>query len=87
MKKILATLLALSCTCLQYVVACDVCKVKQPKVLQNITHGPGPQGNWDYVIIIIAAATVAATLMLSIKQLARPGEKAQDHIKHFIVEN
>ena len=28
--------------------ACEVCKAKQPKGFENLTHGEGPQGNIDY---------------------------------------
>ena len=32
-------------------IACPVCEKQQPKILQGITHGSGPQSNWDYIII------------------------------------
>ncbi len=66
--------------------ACELCKSQQPKGLQNITHGTGPQNNWDYIIITTAAIIVAATLILSIKFLIRPGEKNPEHIKNIVVE-
>lgn len=67
--------------------SCPVCDQRQPKVLQGITHGSGPEGNWDYVIIAIAAAIVVFTLFFSVKWLIRPGESADDHIKRFILTN
>lgn len=65
--------------------ACEVCKENQPKVLQNITHGTGPSGDVDYIIIWIAVIIVAITLLMSIKYLVRPGEQAPDHIKKSIL--
>lgn len=66
--------------------ACEMCQSQQPKALQNITHGTGPESNWDFVIIITAAIIVAVTLFLSIKFLIRPGEKSPKHIKNIVVE-
>ncbi len=67
--------------------ACSVCEKQQPKVLQGITHGTGPQSQWDYVIISITAVIVVATLFFSVKWLIRPGEKERDHIKRIILNN
>ncbi|WP_221391047.1 hypothetical protein [Dyadobacter sp. NIV53] len=67
--------------------ACPVCEQRQPKVLSGITHGAGPESNWDYVIIITASAIVVITLFFSVKWLIRPGESADDHIKRFILTN
>jgi len=66
--------------------ACELCKSQQPKALQNITHGTGPESNWDFIIITVAAIIVTATLFLSIKFLIRPGEKNPEHIKNIVVE-
>lgn len=66
--------------------ACEVCQNNQPKILKNITHGTGPQGNTDYIIIWSAVVIVAATLFLSIKLLIRPKEAAPDHIKNITME-
>lgn len=65
--------------------ACEICKENQPKVLKNITHGTGPSGKEDYVIICIALIIVVITLVMSIKYLVRPGEQRIDHIKHSIL--
>lgn len=70
-----------------FVHACDVCQNNQPKVLKNITHGTGPQGNIDYVIIWSALIIVALTLFFSLKYLIRPNENACDHIKNSIIES
>ncbi len=65
--------------------ACPVCERQQPKLLRGITHGAGPQNNWDYLIISIAAAIVLFTLFFSIKWLLKPGEKSVSHIKHCVL--
>jgi len=67
--------------------ACGVCEKQQPKILQGITHGAGPESNWDYLIISIAAAIVVFTFYLSVKWLIRPGETAVTHIKYLTVNN
>ena len=66
--------------------ACEVCKENQPKVLRGITHGVGPQGDWDYIIISFAALVVAATFIISVKLLVNPKESDPKHIKNFILE-
>lgn len=66
-------------------VACPVCEKQQPKILQGITHGGGPQSNWDYVIITTATLIAVFTLFFSIKWLVRPGEKSRSHIKYLIL--
>lgn len=65
--------------------ACDVCVAEQPKILQGVTHGAGPQGNIDYVIVALAAALVVYTLVHAIKCLVRPGETDAAHIKRVIL--
>jgi uncharacterized protein HemY len=66
------------------VTACPACTSQQPKILRGITHGTGPQNNWDYVIVLIAVAVVLFTLFFSVKWLLHPGEKNSSHIKQFI---
>ncbi|MEO9477423.1 MAG: hypothetical protein ABJG41_17895 [Cyclobacteriaceae bacterium] len=65
--------------------ACELCKQNQPKPLQNITHGAGPQGNWDYLIITAGIIIVSLTLFYSIKLLIKPQENGPDHIKRIVV--
>lgn len=65
--------------------ACSVCEKQQPKILRGITHGAGPQGNFDFIIIWIMVAITLATLYFSIKYLVRPGERSGAHIKRFIL--
>jgi hypothetical protein len=66
--------------------ACEVCEAQQPKILRGITHGAGPQGNSDYVIVIAAAILVLFTLVYAIKFLAKPGERGSNHIKRTILQ-
>lgn len=67
--------------------ACKVCEKQQPPVLRGITHGTGPQGNFDYVAIWIMVVITLATLYYSIKWLIKPGEKSTTHIKRFILKD
>lgn len=65
--------------------ACPVCERNQPKVLKGITHGTGPESQWDYVIVWITILIVLLTLFFSVKWLIRPGEKSPEHIKRVIL--
>jgi phage shock protein PspC (stress-responsive transcriptional regulator) len=65
--------------------ACEVCKKQQPKVLRGITHGAGPQSDWDYVIVGVITVVVVITLFYSIKWLVKPGEEEISHIKNSIL--
>jgi hypothetical protein len=65
--------------------ACPVCERQQPKILRGITHGAGPDGNADYVIVWVAVAIVLFTLFFSVKWLIRPGERWLTHIKRHIL--
>jgi hypothetical protein len=64
--------------------ACEICKKQQPKVLKGITHGVGPQSEWDYVIVGVTALIVVVSLFYSIKWIIRPGEGEKEHIKNSI---
>lgn len=66
--------------------ACEVCSAQQPSIWQRFTHGSGPQGPLDYVIVLCAAAVVFITFGYSLKYLLRPGERGSDHIKRAILE-
>lgn len=66
--------------------ACDVCESKQPKVLKGITHGAGPESNFDYAITLFAIIVVAITLYLSVKYLVKPKESMPSHIKNITIE-
>ena len=67
--------------------ACPACEKQQPKLLRGISHGAGPDSNWDMVIVWIVAIIVIFTLFFSIKFLIKPGEKSVSHIKRFILDN
>lgn len=66
--------------------ACEVCEANQPKILRGITHGAGPQGNSDYIIVMVAIVMVLFTLFYAIKFLARPGERGAEHIKRIVLQ-
>lgn len=83
MRKILLTVFLLAFGF--FTMACPVCEKNQPKVLKGITHGTGPQGPTDYVIIWIAVIIVLITLFFSVKWLIRPGEKSKSHIKYLFI--
>ena len=63
--------------------SCPACKKQQPGILKGITHGSGPQSEWDYLIISAAAAVVLGTLFFSVKYMLSPGEKSEEHIKRI----
>jgi hypothetical protein len=88
MKKIFVSAFLFAAFWLNAVVAlaCPACEKQQPKILRGITHGAGPQSNWDYVIVWAAVAVVAFTLYFSVKWLFRPGETSREHIKRWILE-
>lgn len=67
--------------------ACTVCEKQQPKVLQGITHGGGPQSQWDYVIVWTGVIVVLLTIFYSLKFIFRPNEKSDIHIKQSILNN
>lgn len=69
------------------VMACEVCKHQQPKALQDISHGTGPGGQIDYIILSVAGILVAVALILSIKYLVKPGEQSAGHIKNSVLDN
>lgn len=66
--------------------ACEVCKNNQPRPLKGITHGVGPTGTIDYIIITIATIIVAVALFLSIKYLVKPKEGNSGHIKNIVLD-
>ena len=85
MKKLLIILVFLSNALIT--IACPVCERNQPKLLRGITHGGGPESRWDYLIVYAAVIIVLGTLFFSVKWLIRPGEKSDQHIKRFILNN
>lgn len=85
MKKIIATLSAFFVILSQEILACEVCEKNQPELLRGITHGTGPQGYIDYIIIAISALIVIATMVYFIKYLVWPKEDDPNHIKRRII--
>ena len=63
--------------------ACDPCQKQQPKVLQGITHGTGPQSNWDYVIIVATALSVLWCFVYSVKYLMKPTKTSHEHFQNL----
>jgi hypothetical protein len=83
MKRIIILLLLLVARPLH---ACPACDQQQPAVLRGITHGTGPQGDVDYIIVSAMVILTLATLWYSLKTLIRPNESASDHIKNSILD-
>jgi hypothetical protein len=83
MKKILITFLLLITNIA--LIACPVCEKQQPQLLKGITHGAGPESNWDYLIVWAIADIVLISLFFSVKYLIRPGETQETHIKHTVI--
>lgn len=67
--------------------ACELCKENQPKVLRSVSHGAGPQGDIDYIIIWTAAVLVGIALFFSLKYLIKPNEDGKSHVKNIVIEN
>jgi len=65
--------------------ACSACEKQQPKWLQGISHGAGPDSNLELIIVGIFTLIVVLTLFFSLKWIFKPGEKAQNHIKRLIL--
>ena len=83
MKKILLLMLTVIPGVAAF--ACPACEKQQPTLLKGITHGAGPDGNWDYVIVTISVIIVLFTLFFSVKWMIRPGEQSQSHIKRLVL--
>ncbi len=81
-KSIFITLLSLFSVSL---FACPVCEKQQPKILQGIAHGAGPNGNVDYAIVIGMSIIVLITLFYSLKYIFQPKETNSNHIKRTIL--
>ncbi len=65
--------------------ACPACEKQQPKILRGITHGVGPSGNWDYLIVAVAVVITLATLFYAVKWMIKPGERDLNHIKRTVL--
>ncbi|HEY8784175.1 MAG TPA: hypothetical protein VIM16_21280 [Mucilaginibacter sp.] len=67
--------------------ACEACKQQQPKFLQGITHGAGPTGNWDYIIVSIMVLITLYSFYALIKYLAKPDNPRHQDIKKIILNS
>lgn len=85
--KIRASLILLFVLFLQVAVACPVCEKQQPKITRGLTHGAGPESNWDWVIIGVITAITVLTFVFSLKYVIKPKEKNTNHIKRLILNS
>jgi hypothetical protein len=67
--------------------ACEACKKQQPKFLQGIAHGPGPDSNWDYLIVGVMVIITLYVLIATLKCLFKPAENGENHIKRMILND
>jgi hypothetical protein len=67
--------------------ACDACKKQQPKFLQNIAHGRGPDSQWDYLIVAVMVVITLYILIATIKCIIKPSEQNNQHIKRIILND
>lgn len=65
--------------------ACPTCEKAQPKLFRGITHGAGPDSNWDYVIIGITTLIVLYCTYITILKIVKPKEQNKDHIKNVFL--
>ncbi len=84
MKKIITVVLLYLSSAVS-ALACTVCKKNQPALLEGITHGTGPESEWDYLIVMVTVAVVIGTLLLSVRLLVKPNESEQNHIKRSVI--
>lgn len=87
MKNLKQKLTLIFLLIINFTFACDACKLAQPKLTQSFTHGEGPRGNIDWIIVAVVAVIVIYTLIFSIKYIAKPGERKQNHIKYSILQD
>jgi hypothetical protein len=83
-KKWLLVILYVSVPIFQ-ALACPVCDRNKPKLLKGISHGTGPESNWDYLIVGGMLVITLFTLFFSIKWLIQPKENHKSHIKYSIL--
>jgi hypothetical protein len=85
MKNFLENIIILSSFLFaNYLLACDACKLQQPEVTRNLTHGTGPESNWDWFIVGIVILITVVAFVFSVKYLIKPGEKDTSHIKYSV---
>jgi hypothetical protein len=81
--KILTTILVFLAT---YISACDVCKSQQPEITKDLTHGVGPESDWDWFIVGIVILITVLAFLYSVKYLIKPDERNKNHIKYSFLE-
>lgn len=87
MKNLKFKIAALLLFIINFSWACEACQLQQPKITRSFTHGQGPQGKFDWVIVSVVSIIIIYTLIYSIKYLAKPGEKKDSHIKYSILND
>ena len=65
--------------------ACEACNQNQPKIFRGITHGGGPESNWDYVVVIGMVAITIYTLYATIRCFVVPKERKYNQVKNSIL--
>lgn len=85
MKTIKNTAIFFFLLVVNFAFACDACKLQQPKVTRDFTHGVGPRGDFDWIIVAVIAVLTILTFIYSLKFLVKPGEKDRNHIKNSIL--
>jgi formate hydrogenlyase subunit 3/multisubunit Na+/H+ antiporter MnhD subunit len=84
MKKIIAIISFMILYTSMY--ACPVCeRANAKKAFGSISHGTGPDSNWDYIVVWITIIISVLALFYSIKWLIKPAEQNEDHIKNSIL--
>lgn len=71
----------------QQIQACPACEKAQPKITRGLTHGVGPQDNWDWLIVALITLITVITFVYTIKYIVKPGEKENNHIKKMILNS
>ena len=85
MKNLKNTAILIFLLIVNFALACEACKLQQPKVTQGFTHGTGPESKWDWLIVAVIAIITVYTLIYSVKYIVKPGEKDRNHIKRSIL--
>jgi hypothetical protein len=86
MKRLMKLSMLVACVVASIeAMACEVCKKQQPELLKGVTHGAGPQSDWDYVIVWCSVIIVVISLFYAVKWIMHPGEKESAHIKRSIL--
>ncbi|ULQ58314.1 hypothetical protein KJS94_08915 [Flavihumibacter rivuli] len=67
--------------------ACPVCEQQQPKFLKGITHGPGPQTNWEWVIVGVMGVITLFILAYTVACFVKPEGKGVQDIKQSILNS